>query len=143
MPDVRKYLQKDFLGHYDLDGRDVTLVIAAVEGGELRRPGTTETKRAPILAFERTKKRLVLNKTNLTTIGTMFGSYKSEDWIGRRITLYATKTKFGKATVDCIRVRPTVPSGAAPAPAFEAAPEVIAEMDASQAPEQGGPDAAA
>jgi len=35
----------------------------------------------------------------------------TEDWVGQRITIFATTTEFGGKTMDCIRVRPHRPEG--------------------------------
>ena len=101
----------DYLAAVELGGRDVTLTIKSVKREKLTMTGgATETK--PVLFFENTKdsdKRLILNKTNASTIQQLYGS-TAEDWIGQKITLYATTTKFGNETVDCIRIRNTNPS---------------------------------
>jgi hypothetical protein len=57
----------------------------------------------------------VLNPTNRKTIQQLYG-VKPSAWVGQCITLYPTTTEMAGATVDCIRVRPTVPGKAASAP---------------------------
>ena len=42
------------------------------------------------------------------TIATLYGNY-TEDWVGKRVTLYATKTHSPAGETDCIRVRPVTP----------------------------------
>jgi len=49
-----------------------------------------------------------LNPTNRKTISTLYGT-KPSAWAGKFITLYPTTTEMAGQTVDCIRVRPTVP----------------------------------
>lgn len=107
MTDFRKFFDKDYLYSYDLDGKDVTVTIAKVEGGTLIGEGGKESKK-PVAHLVGTKKRLAINVTNGTTIATLYGK-DVRQWAGKRITLYATTTKFGPKTVDCIRVRPKVP----------------------------------
>ena len=94
-----------------LDGKDFTLTIRKVEAGSVTGSKGKKDKK-PIVHFERTDKKLALNKTNGKVIAGMYGP-DTDDWVGKRITLYATTTEFGSETVECIRVRPKVP----PAPA--------------------------
>lgn len=124
MPDVRTMFDKAYLYAYDLQGRDVTVTIAKVTGGTLVGTGGKSSKK-PIIFFQGAKKGLALNITNAKTIAAMYGgSFKSEDWIGKRITLYPARTSFGGTEMDCIRIRPTIPkSNTKDAPPVEEAPE--------------------
>ncbi len=114
-----------YLGAVDLHDKDVVLTIRRLVTEELKTERGSEKK--PVLYFVETKKaaekagapdkekRLVLNKTNAFIIAAMHGT-ETNDWPGKRITLYPTKAvAFGK-TVDCIRVRETVPGAAEPEP---------------------------
>lgn len=97
----------DFLAAVEFKGKDVTLTIASVEIESLRtKGGGNESK--PVLKFSETKKKLVCNKTNADSIAQMYGS-EAKEWVGKRVTLYPTKAKFGRETVDAIRVREKVP----------------------------------
>lgn len=107
--DYRALYGKDYIGAWDLTRGDVTATIERVAAAELR--PTEDGKapdRRPVIYFRGSKKGFVLNATNGATIASMYGP-KVKDWIGKRITIYATTTRaFGK-THDCIRVRPKVP----------------------------------
>jgi hypothetical protein len=105
--DVRSFFDRAYLGVWELCGREVTVTISRVVAGDLVAQGNRKSKK-PIVYFEKTEKGLVLNKTMMKAIAGLYG-YKASDWIGKRITLYPTTTSFGSETVDCIRVRPTVP----------------------------------
>ena len=108
----------EFVQAVELKGQDRSATIAKVERAELPMVGGKK-KPAPVIHFEETPKKLVLNKTNAGIIADLHGTV-AEDWVGKRITLYPTTCKFGGKTVDCIRVRETVPppkTGAKPAPA--------------------------
>lgn len=110
----------DYLGAWNLvNGKgeqiDVTVTILRVEAKEIGAPKTageerqrSKKDRCPVLYFEGKELGFVVNKTNGKTIAGMYGT-KTEQWIGKKITLYPTTTKFGREIVDCIRVRPTVP----------------------------------
>ena len=124
MPDVRQFFDKAYLYAFDLNGRDVTVTIDKVVGGTLTGTGGKSSKK-PILFFRGAKKGLALNITNAKTIAAMYGgSFKSEDWIGKRVTLYPSRTSFGGTEMDCIRIRPMIPGAKVKdAPPAEAAPE--------------------
>lgn len=109
----------DYLAAVEFKGKDVTLTIESVVIEDLQiRGGAKEAK--PIIKFAETPKKLVCNKTNADSIATMYGS-EAESWLGKRITLYPTKTQCGRNTVDCIRIRETEPAPAA-APVNSPAP---------------------
>ncbi len=118
MSDYRAMFDRDYIKSFDLEGRDVTITISKVVAGELVSEGNKKSK-APIISIEGKDKRFVCNKTNGKIIAGMYGN-KVAAWVGKRITIFPTTTKFGRDTVECIRVRPTIPSGkgapAAPPP---------------------------
>jgi hypothetical protein len=108
-------MERDFMFAFDLQGKDVTVTIDRVVGGELTGPGGKKSKK-PLCYFRESKsgKPLALNSTNCKAIAGLYGN-DVEVWSGKRITLYPTTTQMGGETVDCIRVRPKVPAGKAPA----------------------------
>ncbi len=107
MADVRAMFEKEFLYSFHLDGRDCTVTIDKVIQGAVQGTDGKKTKK-PLVYFKGKAKPLALNITNVRAIGGMYG-FKAEDWVGKRVTIYPTQTQFGPKTVDCIRVRPTVP----------------------------------
>ncbi len=108
--DWRSMLDKEYIGHWDLP-RDVTLMIARVVGGEVFNPANNEKKKKPILYFEKTEKGMVGNATNCKIIAAMYATNIVQEWVGKRITLFATTCQGkGGETVDCIRVRPMIPA---------------------------------
>jgi hypothetical protein len=108
MPDYRKMYDRDFIYSYDLDGRDVTVVIDRVTAGEVTGTGGKKSKK-PVLYMRGKEKGLALCKTNARTIASLYGSTNTDDWIGKAITLYPAKTMFGGEEVDCIRIRNVAP----------------------------------
>ena len=98
MPDVRLLYDKDYISHYHLNGKDVTVEIVKVKGGELSN-GKSKNKK-PILYFKGTDKGLACNITNAKVIAQLYGGFNSDLWIGKKITLYPTTTTFGGMTVD-------------------------------------------
>src|SRR5262245_41739846 len=61
----------DYLAAVEFKGKDVTLTIAAVAIEELKMKGGVK-ERKPVVSFEETKKKLVLNKTNADSIAEMY-----------------------------------------------------------------------
>ena len=126
----------DYLAAVEFKGRDVTMTIASVKRDDLMmKGGKSETK--PVLTFRERPKKLVLNKTNASIIADLYGT-EATAWVGKRITLYPTKTQCGRATVDCIRVRETAPVGhqATAGPAYvptEDERRAILEREAAEA----------
>jgi hypothetical protein len=107
----------NYLKHADLKGRTVRLTIKDYATEEVGQGADKETK--PVLSFRETPRKLVLNKTNATTIAEAYGD-ELDDWGGKHIELYPDRTSFSGKMVDCMRVRvpmdavapqPRVPDG--------------------------------
>ncbi len=109
MPHWKSMTERDYLFAFDLNGKDVTLTIEKVVAGEIVGQKGKKNKK-PMCFFKegREKKPLALNATNCKAISAMYGN-DTDNWIGKRVTLYPTQTEMGGETVDCIRVRPRVP----------------------------------
>ena len=101
---------REYVGHWDFPpGKDATVTIKEVKGGELYNPESNTKSKKPIIYFEGKEKGFVCNVTNAKTIESFYGPL-TEDWIGKKITLYTTQTHAkGGDMVDCIRVRPRRP----------------------------------
>jgi len=118
--DVRTLYDKEYLYAFDLQGKDVTVVIESVRGGTLVGTGGKSNKK-PVMRFKGKEKALALNITNARIIAGLYGGFDANLWIGKAITLYPTTTTFGLQTVECIRIRNTKPkgrNGAEPTPAM-------------------------
>ena len=72
----------------DLQGKEVTLTITKAYLEELRLPGGSIDSCA-ILAFAKTEREYVLNKTNAMVLRDLWGT-SSEDWIGKPLGTPAT-----------------------------------------------------
>ena len=126
MPHYKTLYDKDYIGSWDLPpGKDATVTIDKVVAGELDN-GKGKKNKKPIISFVGKEKKFVSNVTNSKTIAGMYGNM-TEEWIGKRITLYVTQTRDPSTggEIDCIRVRPKVPTSkvqdAAPDPVTEPA----------------------
>ena len=109
MPHWRLLMTSDKLHAADLQGRDCTVEIERVTQGEYTDNKGKKVKK-PDLWFKGKSKPLGLNATNAKTIARLLGSNNTEQWIGKAITLYPTTTDAYGEQVECIRVRPKLPS---------------------------------
>lgn len=100
MPNVDEIYQSDskWLSHPDLKGREIKVTI---DGSKVEEVGDTHKL---VVYFAGKDKGLALNKTNARMIAEAYGR-NSDDWSGKEIIMYPTKTEFQGKLVDCIRVR--------------------------------------
>ncbi len=110
MAHFREFFDTPYIGVWDLGGRDRVATITKVTSGAVGgQQGKKEAKKA-IVHTREFDKPFCCNVTNATTIAGMYGA-DTREWVGKRITLFPTTTEFARKTVDCIRVRPTIPRG--------------------------------
>lgn len=98
----------NFLDASDLMKRGtVTLTISGVVAPGTEKDAGGKSIKPAILAFEKAKKRLILNKTNQKVIAMAHGS-KASEWTGKSITLCVRwlEKAFGQFNVPVIRVVP-------------------------------------
>lgn len=91
-----------FIKASDLQGREWPVTISHVAMEQLQTQGGKETK--GIVYFHAYEKQLVLNQVNYNTIAEPYGE-DTDNWGGRPIVLYPTRTQFGTKMVDCIRIK--------------------------------------
>src|SRR5690348_15471480 len=103
MPDYRLMYDSDYLFAFHLQGRECTVEIESVKGGELTGEGGRKAKK-PVLRFKGKDKPFAVNKTNGKIIATLYGADASA-WVGKRITIYPTMTEMNGDQIECIRVR--------------------------------------
>ncbi len=109
MSDYRTMFDKDFIGAWDLDGKERVLTIASVEAGTVGH-GSKATKK-PVIRFRGAKKAFAVNVTNARAIASLYGN-DTRKWVGKPIAIYPTMADFAGKQVDAVRVRPTAPRGA-------------------------------
>lgn len=120
MPDYRTFFDKEMLGAWDLQGREVTVTIDRVEGGKIGHG--KKASRKPILTLRGKKKKFCANVTNCKIIAQLYGK-NTDDWLGKLITIYPTTTEMAGETVDCVRVRNGIPRNKAEDPPDPPEPE--------------------
>lgn len=124
--DIDLMFPTKFLKSGDLRGKDATLTVRRVIYEEVKNKRGAE--KLWIIYFEETRKaaeragnadmekRLVGKVTICRQIVKATGERDSQNWVGKRITLYVTKTDSPQGNVDCIRVREEPPPAVTPAP---------------------------
>jgi len=101
-----------YLDAATLQGRDVVVEIESVKMETLEGDkGEKDSK--PCVRLKGKKKLWVLNKTNAKIIARLYGT-EVDGWRGKSVTLYPTTCEAFGETVECVRVRPTVPAKHAP-----------------------------
>lgn len=109
--DIRAFYDSSVLRVWHLGGKQRTFKIAQ-KPQQIVTEFRNETRtRAVLTLVDRdgvVQLPFELNPTNRKTISQLYGT-KPSAWAGKFITLYPTTTEMAGQTVDCIRVRPTVP----------------------------------
>jgi len=109
----------DYLGAYSLEnGKDKTVTIKKIVQ-ELVTGNGGRKENCIVAYFSDEEKPMILNKTNCKTIQKIYGTPLIEEWIGKKITLYASTTTLAGETVECLRIRPYPPVADKPAPKCE------------------------
>ena len=103
--DFRKYMDKSFLGSWDVpETGDLVLTVDYVDRDEVQNDRGKE-KKLTIHFRENGYKPMICNTTNAKAISKAYGSTKVEDWVNKKIAIYkATISAFGQ-TQECLRVR--------------------------------------
>jgi hypothetical protein len=99
----RQIAGKEFLIGEMLNGQDTTLTIKEVKIEELQNKAGKENK--PVISFEKTDYKLVLNVTNMKTIAKVLGTPYIEEWAGQNITLTPIKGRFFGEEQEVIRIK--------------------------------------
>ncbi len=102
MPSYEGLFPGKYLKASDVKDRgSVSLTIRELVPREKIEGGSGDVK--PVLYFERTKRGLVLNKTNATAIAELYGDDYSS-WPGKVVTLVVRRVDFQGRYVDALRI---------------------------------------
>jgi len=110
-----------YLKAADLNGEDLTVVIKSLEDEQIGK----DKKIGHVLYFRGGKtKPLIVNVTNFDAIVSATGLDDSDDWEGKKITLFVDEVPFQGKMVDAIRVRgrPSKKAKAEPEPPEDTVP---------------------
>ena len=108
----------DYLGAYSLDGTGLNEIVLTIKN--IKRERVTSNggnSEDCIVAYFEEKtyqdkvvvKPMVFNKTNCKIITELYNSPFIEDWIGKKVIIYATTTKFARDVVPCLRIKKELP----------------------------------
>ena len=108
----KKLINPDFLGAYSLEpGQDMILTIKSV-GKEVITGAGGKQEECIVCRWVENQKPMILNVTNCKTISKMLKTPYIENWAGHRVQIYATTTRMGCETVECLRIRDKEPEDA-------------------------------
>lgn len=93
----------DYIAAVEFGDKQPTLKIANVKLCKLESEDGRQKDKG-VVFFEGKDRGWVLNRTNATCLGAMFGD-DIEAWSGKRVTLYATMVQVGKKKEPGIRVK--------------------------------------
>jgi hypothetical protein len=106
----KKTFNPDYFGSWSIpEGEDLIVTIDKVNVQEVAGEGG-RTEQLPVCHFIEDFKPLVLNATNSRQITSLHGSPYIEDWHGKKIQLFQSTTKMKGEEVECVRVRPMIPT---------------------------------
>ena len=109
----------------DLQGKAVTLTVAKITQEKMHPQANAPEVEKWVLYFKEARKGVVLNRTMAYQIAEFLDSEETDDWVGKRITLYPQPMSVAGKKVVAIRAR-----AAQSAPATsETIPPTLAEEE--------------
>lgn len=99
MPNISELFPGRYIKAETLNGKPRTYQIVDVEPLKL-----SDGSEKPVISFEDERLKLILNRVNAEAIAALYGR-NTDNWSGRPIELYPTRTQFGSKLVDAVRVR--------------------------------------
>lgn len=110
----KKLVNPDYLGAYSLNpGQELILTIKELQRKKVKGSGGKEQE-CTVCVFVENIKPMILNRLNSKTITKIYQTPYIEDWVGKKIQVFAeTIEAFGEMT-DALRVRPYEPNVAPP-----------------------------
>jgi hypothetical protein len=110
----------------DLQGKPITLTIEKISREKMHpQPNSPEVEKW-VAYFKEARKGVVLNRTVAYQIAEFLGSEETDDWIGKRITLYPQPMTVAGRKVTAIRAQA---AKSAPATAEAIPPSLVEEDD--------------
>ncbi len=85
--------------------QETTVTIERVVLEEVFNPSTNSKENALAVYFVGAKKGIVLNKTNAKAIAKVVGTPYQEDWIGKKIIIYAKEGRFFGENMKVVRIK--------------------------------------
>lgn len=108
----KKLYNPDYLGSYSLTpGEDMVVTIKSLNS-EMVTGTDGKKEECMVLRFTDADKPMILNATNAKMITKIHKTPYKEEWVGKRIQLYAKDVKAFGEVVEALRIRPFVPKDA-------------------------------
>ena len=89
----------------DLAGKSPTLTIAGVSSEKMRPSPQSPEVQKFVIYFQETKKGVVLSRTLAQQIARAVGSDDTDNWIGKRVTLYPESVTVAGVNRVAIRAK--------------------------------------
>lgn len=116
---VSEMYPKKFATGEDLAGKEATLIISSIELESMRPDPRAAEVQKYVLYFEKAQRGIILNRTIAEQIAQAVGSDESDDWIGKKITLFPLPMVVAGKNRVAIRVKPPVNGPSDPPPEFQ------------------------
>jgi hypothetical protein len=111
---VNKMFPSRYATGADLNGKSHTLVIARIAEEEMRPQPTAAPVKKFVLYFKNAQKGIILSRTLTDQIAAVLGQ-ETEEWTGKKITIYAVPLRV--AGKDRLAIRAKAPiDGTTPVP---------------------------
>jgi len=102
---LSKMFPKRYATGEDLQGKPVTLTIATIVSEKMHpQPNAPEVERW-VAHFKEAKKGVILSRTLAYQFAEILGSEDTDDWLGKRITLYPQPMLVAGRHLTAIRAR--------------------------------------
>jgi hypothetical protein len=133
---IKDVFSSKYLSANDIDNEvSYPVTIVAVDTNEFGQGKDKQVKFE--IKFREIKKPFIVNKTNANSIAKLLGP-ETDEWVGKRITLFKTEVQYKDEMVDGIRIKSKLPPPSARFPGLPN-PEAPARQAAPQMPEVGPP----
>lgn len=105
----KQYSNPDYLGAYSLKPKEEPVYTIKQITSELVKGEGGKQCQCRVARFYEKVKPMILNATNCKTIRKMYGTPFIEEWVNKKIQIYATTTTLAGEEVECLRIRPKIP----------------------------------
>lgn len=106
----KTYRNPDYLGAYALEpGQELILTIKYAHSETVTGPNNRKDE-CLVIHFEENVKPMIVNATNAKTITAIYKSPYIENWIGKKIQVFATTVKAFGEHVEALRIRQFEPT---------------------------------
>lgn len=105
----KRSFPSEYFGHQHMPANGDDLVVAIKDAKMERVQGQRGSEEKLIVYITADPEKWILNKTNGKLIEKALGTGLLDEWVGKKIQLYVTKTSSPEGMVDCVRVRDFAP----------------------------------